>query len=271
MPESSTLGAMSNPEHDLVDAPATHRPMSWVALIGVLLAFMLLPAIVDVVVLKHSSTGDYPDQDSVNVLLIGQSIALAIVVLAISLARWWPVVLHERLRVRPWVWIVAAIPVVTALALTDYGRLATAGLTLSMTLLLGTLLIGVSEELLYRGVVLTFLRDRYREVIAAVGTTLIFGLSHITAGPLGVLASGVFGYLLYYMRRVSGGILVPIVVHTVYDFSIFSALTTAEPAESGNASFALFLLALVLLLVMIVFHRRAELPAPETEQAQLRP
>ena len=123
MPERSTLGAMSNPEHDLVDAPAAHRPMSWVALIGVLLAFMLLPAIVDVVVLKHSSTGDYPDQDSVNVLLIGQSIALAIVVLTISLARWWPVVLHERLRVRPWVWIVAALPVVTALAMTDYGRL----------------------------------------------------------------------------------------------------------------------------------------------------
>ena len=271
MPESSTLGAMSNPEHDLVDAPAAHRPMSWVALIGVLLAFMFLPAIVDVVVLKHTSTGDYPDQDSVNVLLIGQSIALAVVVLTISLARWWPVVLHERLRVRPWVWVVAVAPVVTAVALTDYGRLATAGVTLGLTLLLGTLLIGVSEELMYRGVVLTFLRDRYREVIAAVGTTLIFGLSHITAGPLGVLASAVFGYLLYYMRRVSGGILVPIVVHTVYDFSIFSALTTADPAESGNASFALFLLALVLLLVMIVFHRRAELPAREPEPAQLRP
>ena len=86
--------------------------MSWVALIGALLAFMLLPAIVDVVVLKHSSTGDYPDQDSVNVLLIGQSIALAIVVLAISLARWWPVVLREQLRVRPWVWILVVAPVV---------------------------------------------------------------------------------------------------------------------------------------------------------------
>ena len=42
----------------------------------------------------------------------------------------------------------------TALALADYSRLSTAGLTLSLTLLLGTLLIAASEELLFRGVVL---------------------------------------------------------------------------------------------------------------------
>ena len=82
---------------------------------------------------------------------------------------------------------------------------------------------------------------------------------------MGVLASAVFGYLLLHVRRVSEGILVPILVHTVYDFSIFSALTTAEPAESGTASFALFLLAVVLLLVMIVGHRWAELPAAEPD------
>ena len=239
--------------------------MSWVALIGVLLAFMFVPAIADVVVLEHSSTGEYPDQASVNVLLIGQSLALAIVVVAISLLRWWPVVLREQLRVRAWVWIVPVAYLVTALALTDYHRLATAGLTLSLTLLLGTLLIGASEELLYRGVVLTFLRDRYREVFAAVATTLVFGLSHLPAGPLNVLASAVFGYQLYYTRRVSGGILVPIVVHALYDFSVLSSVTTTNPEAAGNASPALFLLSLALLVVMIIGHKRAEVSRTKLE------
>ena len=40
--------------------PQPHRPMSWVALIGVLLAFMFLPAIVDVVVLKHGPPATTP-------------------------------------------------------------------------------------------------------------------------------------------------------------------------------------------------------------------
>lgn len=235
--------------------------MSWAVLIGVLLAFMLIPAIVDVVVLHSPSHGEYPDQASVNVLVIGKLVSVAIVVAAISLARWWPVVLREELRVRAWVWLLPIAFVVVSVALIDYTRLATAGLALSLTLLLGTVLIAGGEELLFRGMVLTFARDRSGEMTAAVATSVVFGLSHVVAGPVNVVFSAVFGYLLYYVRRVSGGIVVPVVVHAVYDFSVFSSLTTAEPDAAGDASPALVLVTIALLVVMVVGRRRAELPS----------
>jgi membrane protease YdiL (CAAX protease family) len=238
--------------------------MSWIALIAVLLAFVFLPAIVDVFVLNAPSDFLFPDQESVNVLVIGKLVALAIVVLTISLLRWWPEVLTEKLRVRRWVWIVPIAYLVVSLALTDYTRLSTAGLAVSLTLLLGTMLIAASEELLFRGVVLRFMRDRYREVIAALATSFVFGLSHIVAGPVNVVVSALFGYLLYYVRRVSGGIVVPIVVHGLYDFSVFSSATTAAPDDAANASPALVVLTFILLIVMAVGHKWAE-PALQTE------
>lgn len=237
--------------------------MSWAALIAVLLAFAFIPAMVDVFVLDAPATGEYPDQNSVNVLVIGKLVALVIVVLTISLVRWWPIVLREQLRVRRWVWIVPIAFLVVSLALTDYTRLSDAGLTLTLTLLVGSLLLAIGEELLFRGVVLRFMRDRYREVIAAVATSALFGISHIVAGPVNVVVSALFGYLMYYTRRVSGGILVPIVVHALYDFSVWSSLTTSAPAKDGDAGPALALLTIALLIVVIVGHRRAELQQTE--------
>lgn len=91
--------------------------------------------------------------------------------------RWWPVVVRESLRTRRWVLVVPIALLVTCVATIDYGRLATTGVALAVTLMLGALLIGASEELLFRGVVLTLLRDRYRERVAAAVTALLSGPS----------------------------------------------------------------------------------------------
>ena len=87
---------------------------------------------------------------------------------------------------------------------------------------------------MFRGVVLTFLRDRYREQTAAIATALLFGVAHLVSGPLNAVVSAMVGYLLYHSRRVSGGLVVPIVLHTLYDFSIFSTQTTANPDSAPD-------------------------------------
>ena len=171
--------------------------------------------------------------------------------------------LHEELRTRRWVWIVPITLLVASVATIDYGRLGTAGIALGVGLLVGTLFIGVSEELLFRGVVLTFMRDRYREWIAATVTAVLFGAIHFLAGPVQIVASAIFGYLLYYVRRVSGGIVMPILVHTAWDFSVFTAYTTATPAVDDDTSLILFLLSVVLLLAVLVGHRAAEPRSPQ--------
>lgn len=245
---------------------ATRRDLSWLGLVALLVAFTMVPAFIDVLVLRGEGEYVFPDQASVTDLAVVKGIGVLIVVLAISTLRWWPVVLHEQLRTRRWVWIVPVALVAASLATVDYGRIATAGMALGLTLLLGTLFIGVSEELLFRGVMLTFLRDRYREWIAAVATSLLFGAIHFLAGPVQMLASAIFGYLLYYVRRVSGGIVMPILVHTAWDLAVFSAYTTADPAVADDTSLILFMLSVVLLVVLLVGHRAAE---PRTPAAPL--
>jgi membrane protease YdiL (CAAX protease family) len=244
--------------------PALRRHLSWLGLIALLVAFAMVPAIVDVLVLHGEGDAVFPDQETVNDFAMVKGIGLLIVVVAISALRWWPVVLREQLRARRWVWIVPISLLAASVATIDYGRLATAGVALGLTLLLGALFIGVGEELLFRGLVLTFLRDRYREWMAAVVSSLLFGAFHFLAGPVHIVTSAVFGYLLYYVRRVSGGIWLPILVHTAFDFSVFSGYTTADPVVDPSSGFVLTTLSAVLLVVLLVGRRAAE---PRTQVA----
>lgn len=239
-------------------ATQVRHSLPWLGLIALLVAFTMVPAIIDVIELHGGGDYVFPDQATVNNLALVKGIGLVIVVLAISALRWWPVVLHEQLRTRRWVWLVPMTLLVASVATIDYGRLATAGVALGLTLLVGTLFIGASEELLFRGVVLTFLRDRYREWIAALVTAVLFGAMHFLAGPIQIVSSAIMGYLLYYIRRVSGGIWLPILVHSAWDFSVFTGFTTADPVVDPDTSLILFMLSVVLLVVLLVGHRAAE-------------
>jgi len=240
----------------------TRRSVGWPALLGLLVSFALLPAFFGVIVLHRSGGSvEFPDQESVSTLAGEKVFELGLVVLAITWLRWWPVVLHERHRVRRWVWLVPGTFLLASIAMVDYSRLREAGILLAATLVLSILLIAVSEELMFRGLVLTFLRDRAPEWVAAVGSSVLFGLFHVPAGPINVVSSMVFGYLLYYTRRVSGGLLVPIVIHAAWDVAVFSGLTTATPATDSATGFTLVLVMVALLIVMVAGRRAAE-PAP---------
>ena len=245
---------MSSPP--VPDNPGTRR-LTWPRLVGLLVVFALLPSFIDVFVLNARAEFTFPDQKSVTDHLIGAGIGMAVAVLAVTWLRWWPAVVHERHRTRSWVWIVPGSFLLVSIGLLDYSRAAQAGALLAATLLATVSCIAIGEELLFRGIALTFLRSRYRETVAAVVSSLLFGLIHFPAGPVQVVFSMVFGYLLYLTRRVSGGILLPIVVHAAWDFSVFTSFTTANPGKS-NASVALALLSVVLLVVTLVAHKRID-------------
>lgn len=243
--------------------PRTPRRMTWPRLSGLLVVFALLPSFIDVFVLSSRPDFTFPDQKSVTDRLITASIGVAITLLVVTWLRWWPVVIHERLRARRWVWIVPGSIFVVSVGLLDYSRAVEAGALLVATLLAATLCIAIGEELLFRGIVLIFLRSRYREGVSAAVSSLLFGLIHFPAGPVQVLFSMAFGYLLYLTRRVSGGLLVPIVVHAAWDFSVFTSFTTANPGTS-NASVALAILTLILLISVLIARKRID-PVPAAQ------
>lgn len=236
---------------------AARRRLGWIGVIALILVFLFLPAIVDYVA-KATFDNSFPELSRATALITGRVTELVLIVVVISALRWWPVVLHESLRARAWVWVVVAVPLAMSLGFTDWSALAASGWALALSVLLLSLIIGFSEELLFRGVILTAMRDRYgREWLAALITTVLFAVSHAPAGVPNVVSTLVTGFLFYWMRRVSGGIVVPALVHGIYDFAVFSSYTGPDPANTDSLSLALFLVGAVLCVLLLVLHKQA--------------
>lgn len=78
-------------------------------------------------------------------------------------------------------------------------------------LLLGAVA-GISEELLFRGVL--------QPAMGLVGSNIVFGLVHAVS-PLYALLAGGIGLLLGWQLNESQNLLAPIVTHSLYDFVAF--------------------------------------------------
>ena len=245
-----------------IATPADSRPrrrLSWPKLVALLVAFALVPAFFSVLVVHGDGIDAFPDVESVVRAEIADTLVmLAIACLAIWRLGWWRLVLRERRRTRRWVWVVPIALVATSLATVDYSRLRDAGLGVTVALLLATLLIGTAEELMFRGVVLQALRDRRREGVAAILTALLFGAFHLVAGPLAGISSAIGGYLYYASRRVSGGLLVPIVLHALWDFSVLSHVASSNAAESASGPLILFLVSVALLVTLVLLRKAVD-------------
>lgn len=184
--------------------------------------------------------------------------SLLLVVAAITALGWWRPVLIEENPVRGWVVVVPVVQLVAILLATNYGGLAERGLGFTLLLLLSTLLVGFGEELMFRGIGVTvFRRNGFSEGKVALWSSVIFGLAHATNlintgfGALAqVLLAAVSGYFFYLVRRRGGGVLLPAVVHGLWDFSLLSGAVV--PGESYLGVVASVLAIIVLAVVLVV-------------------
>lgn len=90
---------------------------------------------------------------------------------------------------------------------------------------------GVSEELLFRGVLQPWLESVGGMAIGLLTSNLLFGLVHAVT-PLYALLAGLVGVYLGWSLDIAGerNLLVPIVIHSLYDFLAFAALLRAYRA-----------------------------------------
>ena len=110
-------------------------------------------------------------------------------------------------------------------------------------LLVGCLFIGVSEELMFRGIGVTAFRQAgFTEGKVALWTCVLFGLAHATnifSEGLGalpqVLVTAVAGYFFYVTRRVSGLLIVSMIIHGLWDFGLFTT-TLSTPTSIGGVA-----------------------------------
>ena len=169
-------------------------------------------------------------------LVLGASIVVGAIILVAFLASvgWLrPVFARQPISGRGWMWIfvvLAIIPIVLRFAGIDYDSY---GVPVVVTMLLIGLLIGFTEELLYRGIVIKILRDGgHRELSVAVISSLLFALSHsvnlLSGQPLLTVALTVvftfgFGMVMYLVLRVTGNIVWPMLIHALTDPTTFLA------------------------------------------------
>ena len=192
------------------------------------------------------------------------------IVVAVTRLGWWQPVLHEdkRRHSRWFMWLLLPLIasfVAVLLGTTDWTVISAGHLAL---LLLASILIGFNEEALTRGVLVVATRgSTQHEVWVWLFSTLLFSLMHVPNGFFGIglsasLTQAVFTFLLgsglYVLRRVSGTILLPMIVHALWDFSSFShqVTSTSAPLLATLFQFLTYFVALVLVIVFLLRDRK---------------
>lgn len=83
--------------------------------------------------------------------------------------------------------------------------------------------VGICEEIMYRSFLASYLYDLPFELSWQASfalAALLFGLVHLTQGIPGMIGSGVLGLLLGYVFVATGSLLLPIVIHILYDLKL---------------------------------------------------
>jgi membrane protease YdiL (CAAX protease family) len=178
----------------------------------------------------------YPDLGALGLPWIRQFVIPLLVVLALQIVLitrrgWWKQVLSDEARTtRLWMAVPPVVIAVIALSqfiadgLSDVPTHYWIGMTLTM------LLVGTTEEITFRGILLVGGRQVFgREVWAFVLSSALFGLFHLPNVILGqefslsvvqMVSTAVIGSAFYCLRRVTGSIIPCILLHAAYDWAL---------------------------------------------------
>jgi membrane protease YdiL (CAAX protease family) len=97
-----------------------------------------------------------------------------------------------------------------------------------------SLMAGIGEEALFRGVIQAGLAERLPAPVAVGIAALLFGLGHWVSRSYALLA-GVIGAYLGLLFLLTGNLLAPIITHALYDVAALSVLARrVRPAASGS-------------------------------------
>lgn len=132
----------------------TGRRLTWPWFLAVVAGYLVILQGIGLL-LKVDTTGadtQFPTTEAVvrgGVIPIGLSVAYG--ALVTTWLGWWPLVMRCRFPVRRWVWLVPVSMIIAALAGIGYGHLSRQPTSLVVAVAAMTLLVGVGEELMFRG------------------------------------------------------------------------------------------------------------------------
>ncbi|WP_439693813.1 CPBP family intramembrane glutamic endopeptidase [Curtobacterium sp. SP.BCo] len=179
---------------------------------------------------------------------------------------WWADIWREPSvavgRPRRWWWLTAPLLSVIATgilyATVPWSELSAGIITV---VLVGSICVGIGEELFFRGILLTALRANHSEFFALIVSSVLFGIAHVVgylvAGlPLGLILFQVAflsmnGALFYAARRATGKLWAPMVLHGLNDAALFLQTSGRSDQAPDTPASGFIELALIALSVVI--------------------
>lgn len=229
------------------------KPSAASALVAILGYLVIVFAIWAITGLKYDHVGDTVDTVRKGITLSIGVGALYLIVVTTALG-WWKPALREPQRVGSrWMWAVPVLLLAGAimnLAATRWDRLPDKA-TYVLWLAIGTAFVGFSEELLTRGLAIVGGRGSMHEKWVWAFSGLIFGLLHAPNALFGqslpktvvqVFFAFIVGMTYYVTRRISGTLIVTMVLHALWDFAVFVQDRSVKGLTSKPAALGAFFL-----------------------------
>lgn len=211
-------------------------------------------------------------------IVIPVGIGALVLLLLTYFLGWWRPVFRDDDRAPRWTLLIPAFmaaAILVGLITADWGD---KGSSLIVWLLVGTLFVGIAEETLARGLLLVGFRGGMGEVGVWFWTSLMFGALHglnilfgqsVGATVRQIVFAFVLGSVLYACRRATGALLVPIVLHWLWDFTTFmasggegTASTAATASLQGVVAYGAVIVLIVALVKRSLFRARSAETAP---------
>lgn len=193
----------------------------------------------------------------VGVSLLAGTLLLAV---AASVLGWWRPALFERQRSVRWPIIAPALmaaALLINLLLADWASFDAAFLAASVVLIL----VGFTEEMANRGLLIVALRSRLGEGWVWFVSTALFAAMHLMNVLIGqglvptlsqVGAAFLAGTTLYILRRTTGSLIWAMLLHGLWDFSVF-AVGHGSPSSAAPLGGILEIAVGLLALAVVVF------------------
>lgn len=82
----------------------------------------------------------------------------------------------------------------------------------------------IAEELYFRGLIFTYVRNVSNVTIAIIASSIFFGLAHSFVNPYIFISHAVVSIFIGLARQKSNGMIVPIIMHMIWNLLIFALI-----------------------------------------------